>query len=76
MTLAELRPGQRAVVCGFESGCNGMAQRLMQLGLIEGGEIRALRSAPGGDPIEFRVMNYSLSLRRKEASQVLVQLVR
>ena len=71
LTLADLKPGQQAVVSGFKDS-GTLAQRLMQLGIIEGGEIEMLRSAPGGDPVEYRVMGYSLSLRRAEAKEVLI----
>jgi ferrous iron transport protein A len=73
-TLAHLRPGQSGVVEGF-SHIDETAQRLMQMGLVEGSEIEVLRYAPAGDPIEIRVMGYALSLRGKEAANVLVSLI-
>ena len=70
-TLADLKPGQRAVVAGFtESG--PLVQRMMQLGLLEGSEVEVIRRAPAGDPIEIRVLGYSLSLRRREAQTILL----
>ena len=73
-TLATLRPGQTGVVEGF-SEIDETAQRLMQMGLVEGIEIEVLRYAPAGDPMEVRVMGYALSLRGKEAANVLVSRV-
>ncbi len=73
-TLATLRPGQTGVVEGF-SEIDETAQRLMQMGLVEGIEIEVLRYAPAGDPIEIRVMGYALSLRGKEAANVLISRV-
>ena len=73
-TLATLRPGQTGVVEGFTE-IDETAQRLMQMGLVEGIEIEVLRYAPAGDPMEIRVMGYALSLRGKEAANVLVSLV-
>ena len=73
-TLAALRPGQTGVVEGY-SEIDETAQRLMQMGLVEGMEIEVLRYAPAGDPIEIRVMGYALSLRGKEAANVLVSRV-
>ena len=73
-TLATLRPGQTGVVEGF-SEIDETAQRLMQMGVVEGIEIEVLRYAPAGDPIEVRVMGYALSLRGKEAANVLVSRV-
>lgn len=71
-TLADLKPGQPAQVMGFQNAEHPSAQRLMQLGMIKGEIIELLRSAPGGDPMEYRVMGYNLSLRRSEAAEILV----
>lgn len=73
-TLATLRPGQTGVVEGF-SEIDETAQRLMQMGVVEGTEIEVLRYAPAGDPMEVRVMGYALSLRGKEAANVLISRV-
>jgi ferrous iron transport protein A len=72
-TLADLKKGQSAQVRGFQDAEHPSAQRLMQLGLVRGEIIELLRSAPGGDPIEYRVMGYSISLRKAEAAQILVE---
>jgi ferrous iron transport protein A len=45
----------------------------MQLGVLEGSDIAILRRAPGGDPIEIRVMGYALSLRKQEAQTIIVE---
>jgi len=52
-----------------------LAQRIMSLGLLEGSEVQVVRRAPAGDPIEIRVMDYALSLRRDEASTIRVELL-
>lgn len=70
-TLANLRPGQTGIVEGYGE-INETAQRLMQMGLVEGMEVEVLRYAPAGDPIEVRVLGYALSLRSKEAANVLI----
>lgn len=70
-TLADLKPGQRAVIAGFSTS-GPLVQRMMQLGLLEGSEVEVVRRAPAGDPIEIRVLGYSLSLRRSEAKTILV----
>ena len=72
-TLADLKLGQPAQVLGFQNAEHPSAQRLMQLGMIKGEIIELLRSAPGGDPMEYRVMGYNLSLRRAEAAEILVE---
>jgi ferrous iron transport protein A len=42
------------------------------MGLLEGEEIEVIGVAPLGDPLEVRVRDYRLSLRRREAARVLV----
>jgi ferrous iron transport protein A len=44
----------------------------MEMGLLPGTHVRVVRVAPLGDPIELRVRNYSLSLRRTEAAKIAV----
>jgi Fe2+ transport system protein FeoA len=73
VTLDELRSGQRAIITRV-NGEGPLIQRLMALGLLEGSSILIIRRALGGDPIEVRVMDYALSLRREEARRVEVSL--
>ena len=44
----------------------------MEMGLLPGTRVRVVRVAPLVDPIELRVRNYSLSLRRAEAAKIAV----
>ncbi|MDX1569139.1 MAG: FeoA family protein [Xanthomonadales bacterium] len=71
-TLADLRPGQTGVVDGF-SVFDSMTFRIMQLGVLEETPLEVVRRAPFSDPIEIRVMNYSLSLRRDEANRIRIR---
>jgi ferrous iron transport protein A len=70
-TLDQLSQGQRARV-ETVSGSPGVVQRLYEMGLLEGDEIEVVRFAPLGDPIEIRIANTHLSLRRIEAAGVKV----
>ena len=71
MTLDELQIGQIASIVEV-SGQDGIAIRLMEMGLTDGEEIQLIGFAPLGDPIEFLVRNYRLSLRKAEAKRVTV----
>jgi Fe2+ transport system protein FeoA len=73
MTLARLKPGEsgRIVSVDFERA-PGLA-RLMEIGFIPGQVVRMIKLAPFGDPIEVRVMNCDLVLRKKEASAVFIE---
>ena len=69
--LALLKPGQSGIVEGYTE-LNEISLRLMQMGRVEGTQIEVVRFAPAGDPIEIRLLGYSLSLRIQEAANILV----
>jgi ferrous iron transport protein A len=71
-TLAEIRPGSRATVQAV-NGEPALVQRLFEFGLMEGEEIEVVALAPLGDPIEIRLGNTRLSLRKSEAAGVVVR---
>jgi ferrous iron transport protein A len=70
-TLDMLKPGERARVADI-AGEDAVAVRLMEMGLVEGEEIENLGAAPLGDPVEFLIRGYRLSLRLAEARRVQV----
>jgi ferrous iron transport protein A len=73
-SLHQLQVGQRARVEAIEGG-DVVVQRLLEMGLLEGEELEVIGFAPLGDPMEIRLRDYCLSLRRNEASRVQVTLV-
>jgi ferrous iron transport protein A len=73
-SLDQLNSGQRARVEAL-AGDDVIAQRIMEMGLLEGEEVEVLGFAPLGDPMEIRVRDYRLSLRRSEAARVTVQII-
>jgi Fe2+ transport system protein FeoA len=70
-TLDQLKVGASATVTDVQ-GEPALQQRLLEMGLIPGTDVKVVRFAPLGDPIEIKVMGYSLSLRRSEARHVQV----
>ena len=74
MTLDQLRPGQHARIDGF-IGDDIVLQRLMEMGLLEEEEVELVGAAPLGDPLEIRLRDYRLSLRRNEAARVRVTIL-
>lgn len=69
--LDSLADGQSAVVSGLGHG-GPAALRLMELGLHEGAVVTVLRRAPLGDPLELKVGDFRLALRREDARLVQV----
>lgn len=68
-TLDQLTPGEKARVKRI-SGQGVVHRRLMDMGLVKGVEIELIKAAPMGDPLEFRLRGYNLSLRKAEAQMV------
>lgn len=50
-----------------------LQQRILEMGILPGTEVKLIRVAPLGDPMEFSVLGYNLSLRRSEAECVIVE---
>lgn len=71
-SLDRLEPGQRGVILRLD-GDSGAVRRLMELGLVPGTRVEVLRRAPLGDPIELRLRDVHLSLRRSEAAFIHVE---
>lgn len=70
--LSKLAPGEKGRVTAL-GAIGPMKRRLMDMGLLPGAEVRVEKVAPLGDPIEVRVRSYLLSLRKKEAEGVVVE---
>jgi ferrous iron transport protein A len=73
-TLDQLLTGQRGEVETL-AGDPELVQRLYEIGLLEGETVEVLGFAPLGDPVEVRVGNTRLSLRRQEAAAVSVRVL-
>jgi len=48
-------------------------RRMLEMGFCNGVPVQVVRRAPFGDPIEFRLRGYCLSLRSEQARNVIVE---
>lgn len=71
-TLDQLRPKENGIVSSL-LGLGGIQQRLLELGVCDGAEVRVVRYAPLGDPMEIRVRDFHLTLRKSEAALVEIE---
>jgi len=72
LPLSQLKIGQSGVI--VKINLSGAArQRSLAMGLVTGETIHVHRIAPLGDPMDFIVKSYHLSLRKAEAGEILVQ---
>ena len=69
MTLRELGIGQKAVI-NKVNGTGPFRKRLLEMGFIVGQEIISVKKAPLSDPVEYKILNYFVSLRNSEAELV------
>lgn len=69
--LADLAPGHSAVI-GELALPPAAAEPLMDLGLVAGSQVLAVRRAPGGDPVVYRVDGAEIALRRETTRHISV----
>ena len=69
--LPKRTPGRILLV----GGADGITLRLLEMGLTEGEQITLIGRAPLGDPLEFLIRGYRLSIRSSEAQRIQVELV-
>ncbi len=68
--LSQLKVGQSAIIDSFTD--KKMALKLLEMGCTPGEIVKLDRIAPLGDPIAISVSGYLLSLRKEEASTIMV----
>ena len=71
VSLASLHPGACGVVESVDAS-TPVGRRLLDLGFLPRTQVRVLRRAPLGDPVEYELRGYRLCMRRAEAARVLV----
>lgn len=69
ISLAALQPGQQATIVRVR-GPVAARRRMLEMGLVRGETITVQRLAPLGDPVEYIVKGYHLSLRRRDAANI------
>ncbi len=72
MILSELKRGESARIVSV-GGSGSLRQHFLDMGLIPGKTIKFMKAAPMGDPIEYRIRGYELTLRLEDAAKIEVQ---
>lgn len=73
MTLADVAPTGRCRVIGAAEDNRDFQSRLYALGLFPGALVDVLHVAPFGDPLQIKVGQTLISIRKQEAHLVLVE---
>ena len=69
MTLKDLRIGESAKITAV-GGEGALRQHFLDMGVVPGTEIKLMKLAPMGDPMEFRIHGYELTLRLADAEKI------
>ena len=70
--LSEFKIGERGIVVTVD--CEpSVVRRLNDMGVFPGVEIKVVRFAPMGDPMQIEIRGYMLALRKNEASNIMVE---
>ncbi len=70
MYLHETKPGQSARIVSFNQLEGPVRRRLMAMGLLPHCEVRFLRAAPLGDPLQVTTGDITLSIQKNLASKI------
>ena len=73
-TLDKLIPGESGKIVRIH-GKGPIQRRLVDMGLTQGAVIDMVKRSPLGDPVEYRLRDYHLSLRKSEAQTIEVELL-
>lgn len=69
VTLDRIIPEQACRIVGIRA--RGRSRRRMfAMGLVPGARVEMLRTAPLGDPVEYRVRGYCLAIRKADAGLI------
>lgn len=74
MKLSELPTGEEAYIVSVGGG-GAFRKRILEMGFVRGKKVRSIKNAPLNDPIEYKILDYYVSLRREEASLIDVETV-
>ncbi|MBQ9245469.1 ferrous iron transport protein B [bacterium] len=73
MTLDKLKVGQDAIIVSVNNDDKALRNHIINMGLTPGVEITLIKTAPLGDPMEFRLRGYELTLRKENAAGIVIK---
>ena len=69
MRLSEVTNNETVIITKV-LGHGSFRKRITEMGFVKGKEVKVIKNAPFGGPIEFRILDYNITLRRSEASLI------
>ena len=74
ISLKEMQPGQRAYVKKLLAS-GSIRRRLLDIGLVEGTEIKCVGKSPAGDPSAFYIRGAVIAIRSEDSRNVIAELI-
>jgi ferrous iron transport protein A len=71
--LRDMKAGETGTVIGYVKGATIYREKLLAMGLTRGTAFKVERIAPMGDPVEIILRGFALTLRKDEASALIVE---
>ena len=72
-TLSSLKRGEKAKVIGISKACRGQQRRrLMDMGIVNGSEIKYRMESAGKDPVAYEVRGAVVALRKAQSDQIFI----
>ena len=71
-SLDKLGIGKDAIIEAIECDDKALRSHILDMGLTPGVEVTLVKTAPMGDPLEIRVRGYELTLRKSDASKIII----
>ena len=73
-TLDKLELGEHAAITAV-GGSGELRQHFLDMGVIPGAHVEFVKRAPMGDPLQFRIHDYELTLREADAAQIDIEVL-
>jgi ferrous iron transport protein A len=75
-TLNELNTNDRGIILKYKVKDKNFKNKILSMGLLKNTAFTIIRKAPLGDPIEIKIRNFELTLRKSEAELIYVELLK
>ena len=69
MRLSEVKNNETVIITKV-LGHGSFRKRIMEMGFVKGKEVKVIKNAPFKGPIEFKILDYNITLRRSEANLI------
>ncbi len=72
-SLDKLDIGKDAIISSINCDDKALRQHILDMGLTPGVEVTLIKTAPLGNPMEFRLRGYTLTIRKEDAAKIQIR---